>query len=393
LEKTLEKEYNVIFMDHMMPEMDGIECLKKIRSQAGGRCKQSKIVALTANAGSDNQQLYVREGFDGYLLKPVSGEAIEHELYRQLPRDVVIVSDEDVAILEESTAWMQTHNKKVDVVITTESVADIPKALLKKHNIAVIPHLVETEDGLFEDGFEIESHGLISYMNKGDNVAWTKAPSIEAHEAFFAEQLAKANNVIHISLSSKVNNSGCDVAMEAAGIFENVTVFDTGHLSSGQGIMVLEACRMAEEGMSVDEIIPRLEKLRSKIHSNFIVENMDYLAKSGQMGEYVSSIANAFNVHPVMILRAGKMVVGGFYFGSRERAWRKYINRMIGKMGSANKRYLFVTYVGLTQKDIAEIKEILANRVHFDNVYFQKASPAIAVNSGPGTFGLLYMDE
>ncbi|MCR5701665.1 MAG: DegV family EDD domain-containing protein [Lachnospiraceae bacterium] len=393
LEKTLEIEYNVIFMDHMMPEMDGIECLKKIRAQAGGRCKQSKIVALTANSGADNQQLYVREGFDGYLLKPISGEAIEQELYRQLPREMVVVSDDDAAILEESTAWMQKHNKKTDVVITTESVADIPKSLLKKHNIAVIPYLVETEAGLFEDGFEIESHGLISYMNRDNNLAWTKAPSVDEHEAFFAEQLAKANNVIHMSISKKVNNSGCEIAMEAAGIFENVTVFDTGNLSSGQGIMVLEACRMAEEGMPVDKILANLERMKSKIHSNFIVDNMDYLAKSGQVGEYLSSIAKAFNVHPVMLLHNGKMSVGGFYFGSRERAWRKYINRMVNKMSTADKKYLFVTYVGLSQKDIEEIRSIIANRLNFENVYFQKASPAIAVNCGPETFGLLYMDE
>ena len=56
------------------------------------------------------------------------------------------------------------HKKKAGVAITTESVADIPKALVKKHNIAIIPHMVETDDGIFEDGFEIDANGLISYM-------------------------------------------------------------------------------------------------------------------------------------------------------------------------------------------------------------------------------------
>nr|MCR5753684.1 response regulator [Acetatifactor sp.] len=53
LEKTLQDTYHVIFMDHMMPEMDGIECLHKIRTQTGGFCRESKIIALTANAGSE----------------------------------------------------------------------------------------------------------------------------------------------------------------------------------------------------------------------------------------------------------------------------------------------------------------------------------------------------
>ena len=64
------------------------------------------MVILTANADADNKALYVREGFDGYLVKPVSGEALEQELYRQLQRDLVIVTNDDSTILEESMAWM-----------------------------------------------------------------------------------------------------------------------------------------------------------------------------------------------------------------------------------------------------------------------------------------------
>ena len=390
--KTLEREYHVIFMDHMMPEMDGIECLKRIRSQAGGRCKNAKVVALTANAGAENKALYDREGFDGYLLKPVSGEAVEYELYRQLPRDLVIVTDNDAAILEESMAWMHEHKKKIAVAITTESVADIPKALVKKHNIAIIPHMVETDDGVFEDGFEIDANGLISYMSK-NNAAWTKAPRIEEHEAFFAEQLENANNVIHLSITDKVNHSGCATAREAAGIFDNVTVFDTEHLSGGQGLMTLEACRMAEEGMSAEDIIENLKVMRTKVHTSFVVNSMDYLSRSGQVNPHTADIANAFSVHPVLVMRSGYMKVGGFYFGSRERSWKKYIDKVIRGMENADHKTLFVLYVGLSQRELNVVKEMIGDRVQFDNVYFQKASPAIAVNCGPGSFGLIYMDK
>ena len=67
LDKTLENFYHVILMDHKMPGMDGIECMHAIRAQVGGQCQDSKIIALTANAGSDTKEMYFREGFDGYL--------------------------------------------------------------------------------------------------------------------------------------------------------------------------------------------------------------------------------------------------------------------------------------------------------------------------------------
>jgi len=69
-----------------MPEMDGIECLHAIRTQTGGFNQNTPVVVLTANAGSENKALYFREGFDGYLLKPVSGAQLEEELLRLLPK-------------------------------------------------------------------------------------------------------------------------------------------------------------------------------------------------------------------------------------------------------------------------------------------------------------------
>ena len=57
----LKHRYDVIFMDHLMPEMDGIECLHRIREQVGGRSKDSKFIALTANAGSEMRKLYADE--------------------------------------------------------------------------------------------------------------------------------------------------------------------------------------------------------------------------------------------------------------------------------------------------------------------------------------------
>ncbi len=89
LERTLEKRYDVILMDHLMPEMDGIECLRRIRSQMDGKCRSVPVVILTANAISENQELYASAGFDGYLLKPVTGLALEETLMNHIPKEKI----------------------------------------------------------------------------------------------------------------------------------------------------------------------------------------------------------------------------------------------------------------------------------------------------------------
>ncbi len=77
LRMTQNQHYDAILMDHLMPEMDGIECLHALRRQPGGLCQNVPVIALTANAGSNNQLLYRKEGFSGYLAKPVSGALLE----------------------------------------------------------------------------------------------------------------------------------------------------------------------------------------------------------------------------------------------------------------------------------------------------------------------------
>lgn len=392
LDMTLEKTYDVIFMDHLMPEMDGVECFHRIRNQVGGISKDSKIIALTANAGSDMRKLYSAEGFDGYLVKPLNATELESELIRLLPKEKVTLNEDDDNIVENSMSWMEDHRKKRAIAITTESVADIPRALLEKYNINVIRHKVETKDGVFTDGGEIDADGLLGYMRDNDFIR-THSPSVKEHEEFFAQALTGANNIIHLTVSKKVNHSGYDKACEAAAAFDNVTVFDTEHLSSGQGLLVIEACMLASDGLSVAEIINRLTALRSRVHTSFIVEDLDYLSRSGQISSRMASLLRAIMCHPVLNMRSGKLTAMHLYLGSRMHAWDRYISSCLSNASVIDTRTLYITYVGLSAKELEIIKERVDKKVRFENVYVQKASPAIAVNSGPGTFGLLFMKK
>ncbi|MCR4644148.1 MAG: DegV family EDD domain-containing protein [Oscillospiraceae bacterium] len=393
LQKTLNTAYHVIFMDHLMPEMDGVECRRRIIAQTGGLCRHSKIVALTANAGAENRTLYQEEGFDGYIVKPVAGEVLERELFRLLPSDLVYVTGEGQDILEETISWMQNTQKKLPVMITTESVADLPEQLLERYHIAVIPHMVCTREGVFRDGIEIDTQGLLLYMQSSDKTVITLPPDVQMHEGFFAKQLVKANNIVHVSISGKVMHSGCPAAMEAAKAFDNVQVIDTGHLSSGQGLMVIEACRMVEAGKSAAEITAHLARLSSKVHTSFVVDDLAFLHRSGQVSQKVAELTRSFMVRPILELRKGKMVVGGICFGSREKAWRSYIAGVLRRKTAIDTRIAFVTYVGLSKREMDWIREEIEGHMHFDEIFFQKASPAIAVNCGPGTFGVLVQEK
>lgn len=392
LELTLNNEYNVIFMDHLMPEMDGIECLRNIRAQAGGKCRETAIVALTANAGEENRQLYRKAGFDSYIEKPVSGNILESELYRLLPKELVHKIGEEEEITEESMSWMETRERKRTIAVTTESVADLPQELLDKYGISVIEHKVVTDEGIFRDRVEIDTDGLLRYMEEPDHKVSTQSADVADHESFFANALVSANNIIHISISGDVTNSGYPHAVDAARSFGNVTVVDSRHLSSGQGIVALKACALVEEGKSPNEIKELLGESIKKIHTSFIVNNLDFLARAGQVSHRLANLMNVLMIRPVLVMKKGRLKVGKFYLGAKEKVWKKYIDSVLVPNGNIDRSILFVTYVGLTKRDKELIRSYIDERMKFDKIYFQKTSPAIAVNCGEGTFGLLFTE-
>ena len=80
LEMSREKKYDLILMDHMMPEPDGVETLHLLRADDGNINQETPVIVLTANAVGDVTEIYLEEGFAGYLSKPIEVEKIEKTL-------------------------------------------------------------------------------------------------------------------------------------------------------------------------------------------------------------------------------------------------------------------------------------------------------------------------
>jgi len=89
IDRAKDKRYDLIFMDHMMPEVDGIEAMRAIHSDENSASKDSVIIALTANAIVGMREQYLEQGFDDYLPKPIDSEQLENMMIKYLPGELV----------------------------------------------------------------------------------------------------------------------------------------------------------------------------------------------------------------------------------------------------------------------------------------------------------------
>ena len=89
IKKYRDNDYDVIFMDHMMPEMDGVEAMKLIKASARDLDREIKVIALTANAVSGAREMFIREGFDGFIAKPINTADFERTMLKILPSEKI----------------------------------------------------------------------------------------------------------------------------------------------------------------------------------------------------------------------------------------------------------------------------------------------------------------
>lgn len=392
LEKVKKKYYHAIFMDHMMPDLDGIMTLEMIRKDKLGPCANTPVVAFTANAGTDMEEYYKNHGFQGYLVKPINGTLFEAMLAKVLP-DELIYRNEEVVDAEHLEANIRiSRHFKTKLLIATESVSDIPKAVIDKYDIRIMPYYVVTEEGRFQEGTEIWTESLNSYFNDDEKVIRSSPPEVSEYEAFFGNLLGEAEQIIYISMSSKVGD-GYKRALKAAESFANVNIVDSGNISTGLGAMVLAAAQMSQDNYEVSEILRKLEEEKSRFELTYMSRDLKWLYRSGRTSKEAMGIAKLLSAHPTLRLKKGEMKCNGFMIGSDELCYKQFIHKVLRKKKKIDESVLFIIYAGCSVEQKRMIRMEVEKCMEFDHIFEQTASAAISCNCGSGSLGLVYLKK
>ncbi len=393
LELTKKKYYSVILLDYMMPEMDGVETLKNIRKQENGMCRETAVVALTGNVVSGARQMYMEQGFDGYVEKPVQSKKLEAEILRFLPDDVVEYSANEIISLENISKMQKTSVKKrKKICITTDCVCDIPMELIEKYDIKLMYLYIKTPYGRFADTREIDSDSLEQYISADDSNAYGDAVTVEEYEDFFAEVLTDAERVIHISLGTKIGRAHSIAELAARG-FDHVHVIDSGLISCGQGLVVLHAARMAAEAKNYEDIIESVNKVKERINMRFVMPGADIFYKNGRTTATVANLCKNFGLHPCVSIRQNKIKVLGLMAGSLEATWRASIKSQLRNRKKVCTDIVFIAHAGCSVKQLEYVVNEIKKIVEFDHVIVQKASFSSACNTGIESVGIAYYEN
>ncbi len=391
LEMLEKKAYHVVLLDSLMPEMDGLETLREIRRRESKKSWKTPVIVLTAD--TSGEQRYLDGGFDGYLAKPIEGSRLEAEVLKFLPEEVLeyqIGQEEAGERKEKEQGVLRRRHKKIQ--ISTDCASDLSKKYLDRYDIKMMYQFVRTDEGVFRDTLEIDTYNLSRYLSRPGNTAVAFSASVEEYEAFYAEGLTEAEDLVHISLAGKVGKSYQN-ACAAAKCFGRVHVIDAGHISCGAGLLVLIACNLLANGCSnVDELCGELDRVKKRIETSFIMPSI----RNFYAGGYTNKVANVFfsklGLYPILKTTQSRLKITGIEGGKLENAKRRYIRRMLlRKKARIDQRVAIITHAGCTVRQQKEFVDEVLSCIPFQKVILEKASVSCSSNGGIGTMGIAYL--
>lgn len=276
------------------------------------------------------------------------------------------------------------------IIISSESTCDLSKELIEENNISIIPYSVILGDDIVVDNAEVPAK-IFEFVKETGNLPKTSAINEQTYSDYFENLLRECDAIIHITLSGALT---CSVqnAKLAASKMKNVNIIDSRSLSTGTGLLVLYAAKLAKEGADPETIVEKVSARVPAVQASFVIDKLDYLHKGGRCNALALFGANLLKIHPQIVLKDGKMGPAKKYRGKMEKVVEKYCEDTLAEFNTPDKSVGFVTYTTATEEMINIAKSAL-EAAGFEKVYTTSAGGTITSHCGENVLGILYIND
>ena len=195
------------------------------------------------------------------------------------------------------------------VKIISDSTCDLSPELLTRYDIDILPLHILLGDEEFEDGKNITPEQIFQWADANKTTPKTSAPSLAETIELFRPYVEEKREIVCFSISSSMSTSGnvMRLAAEELEATELVTVIDSANLSTGIGLLVIEAAILAGEGKKASEIAAVMEDLKPRVRASFVVDTLTYLYRGGRCNAVAAMAGSVLKLHPKIVVENGAM--------------------------------------------------------------------------------------
>lgn len=281
------------------------------------------------------------------------------------------------------------------VRILTDSGSDLPLQFLKDNDITLLPLKVLLNDQEYEDLITIEPKTIFNAIRNG-NVPKTSQVSPLEFEKTFIEMARQKEEGIYLAFSSQLSGTYQTAVMIRDQVKEtypdfNLAIIDTKCASLGQGLVVMDALKLAKSGASLDELVKRAQFVSFHMEHLFTVDDLDYLAKGGRVSKASAFLGGLLNIKPLLNVEDGKLVPI-----EKIRGKKKLLHRIVEVMNERGVELEKQT-VGISHADdmetALEMKKLIQDELHPKEVLITEIGAVIGSHTGPGTIAIFFLNQ
>ncbi len=274
------------------------------------------------------------------------------------------------------------------IKILCDSITDLPIEIIKKHNIDIVPLTVIFNEKEYLDGVDITTKEFYKMLRENETMPKTSQATYAQFVKLFEKY--KYDEILYLSGSSVASGTYQSAILAKNDVDANITIFDTFNISIGAGQLVIKACEMVEKGLSIDEIVKKLENLKNDIEVIFSVDTLEYLKKGGRITSTKAALGNLLNIKPILAVKDG-LVVQKSQVRGKKQIFTNLVNSLVEKYGDdLTDRTIFLGY-GDNIEDLETLRETLLKKAKVKNVYDVNIGCVVCSHSGPGVIGISCM--
>jgi DegV family protein with EDD domain len=274
------------------------------------------------------------------------------------------------------------------VKIVTDSTAYLSQAMVKEHDVKVVPLCVHFADADFKEGRELSTADFYARLKEAPELPTTSQPSPGEFKEVFEELVGAGHEVVTLTISSKLSGTW-NSAMTAKGEMPNdgISVVDTLSTSVGLQLMVQEAIQAAEEGATRREIVDRIEAMKKGMHILFVVDTLEYLAKGGRIGNAKAFLGTLLKVKPILVLQEGA-IEPLEQVRSKRKAQARMLNLIEEYLGDRGPQAKVALAQALVPDEAKALSIELQGRLGCREPLISEIGPVVGTHTGPGVIAI-----
>lgn len=284
------------------------------------------------------------------------------------------------------------------IKIITDSSCDLPREYVDNNNIEVISLVLNLDGQIIKDDLGKTLSYKDFYQKMRDGATPTTS-QINAHEfeEVFIKHIKNGDSIIYISISASLSGTFNSANIAKNNLLEEypeakIELVDSLSASIGQGLLVLKACEMRDNGASIEEIVEWIEENKRKVIHSILIDDLNHLKRGGRISSATATIGGILNIKPSAYLDDEGKLAQGEKIKGKKKALRFLANEVKERAIDSENEVLYICH-GDCQEEAESLRDIIEQEVKFKNVIINYIGNVIGAHTGPGALAVIFLGK